>query len=188
MRRRRRFEWNSLLERLRLTQETAQAQSLSPLDTDRLLASRALSLARPAEQPAETENATNVVIFRVGADRFAFPLSDLIEIVAGPRVAAVPGAPPEVAGLIQLRGDILPAYRLPLLLLLKETGETKPEFLLVLRAPSGLFGICADAMEDIQPIPPGRRKQVPGGRGHAGWATDDLVPVLSAQTLLQRED
>ncbi|HLE98113.1 MAG TPA: chemotaxis protein CheW [Candidatus Thermoplasmatota archaeon] len=52
------------------------------------------------------------VVFSVGGQVFAAPVADVREIVAFERATRVPRAPPDVVGLLDLRGQVLTAVDL----------------------------------------------------------------------------
>jgi chemotaxis signal transduction protein len=158
------------------------------MDWQRTLDQRAAQLALPPESGTSSRAEETVMIFGVGPDRFAVPLADLVQVLPRTRIAIVPGAPPEVAGLIQLRGEIRPVYRLRRLLGLSDDTRTVAPTLLLLRHRDGEFGIEVDQVDDVRTIPEAARMPASASRGHAGWMTEDLVPVLAIDSLLQKED
>jgi len=56
--------------------------------------------------------AGDVVLVRIGERRFAVPAARVREVAAAGAVTPVPTAPAPVAGLLQLRGQILPVLDL----------------------------------------------------------------------------
>ncbi len=161
------------------------------LDRSALLAHRAKRLAAPAqgvEQPADSPGRhESVMIFRLGADRFALPLAGLLQVLPRTKLATVPGSPPEVAGLIQIRGEVRPVYHVRLLLELTPGPVDSHGAVLLLRHEGGEFGILVDAVEEVRAVPENMRRPGTPARGHAGWMTEDLVPVLSVGLLLGEE-
>lgn len=49
-----------------------------------------------------------VVIFRVGRQHYALPLASVLQVVRLPALTMVPGAPPALCGLLNLRGSFVP--------------------------------------------------------------------------------
>lgn len=81
------------------------------------LAERAEDDARPDRADVTgPEAARQFVTFFLDQDRFAFPMERVREIIRMPRVVGVPLAPPDVLGLTNLRGAILPVRDLRTLL------------------------------------------------------------------------
>src|SRR5262249_61503827 len=56
----------------------------------------------------ETLVGLRVCIFAVGAEPFAFDLRRVREVVVLDELTSVPAAPPQIVGVANLRGDVLP--------------------------------------------------------------------------------
>jgi chemotaxis signal transduction protein len=78
---------------------------------DRVLAERARLLARPLEEPPVAGN--EVVILEGGGERYAVALRCVERVHPVEAVTPLPGLRPPWAGLISLRGELLPALDLP---------------------------------------------------------------------------
>jgi purine-binding chemotaxis protein CheW len=67
------------------------------------------------------------VIVRVGEERYAFPIRQVREVVGAPSLTFVPRCPHHVAGVMNLRGQVLPVVDLRRRLGLRggEGGERK---------------------------------------------------------------
>jgi purine-binding chemotaxis protein CheW len=186
MRKSERFDWAGVLERLKTAQQMPPPTEMEAARTA-ILEQRAKLLAiPPGESSAETGEM--VMTFRAGQSRFALPLRDLVQVLRQPRVALVPGAPSEVAGLIQVRGEVRPVYDLHTLVGIARDSASKNAFVLLLRNADGEFGILVDEVDEIRTVPVTERKQATKKRGYAGWMTGDLIPVLSSASLLRGED
>jgi purine-binding chemotaxis protein CheW len=57
-----------------------------------------------------------VLLLHIRDDVFAVPMAAALEVVVAPKLAALPTAPANVAGLINLRGDIVPVFDTAMLL------------------------------------------------------------------------
>jgi chemotaxis-related protein WspB len=55
----------------------------------------------------------HVLHLRVGEERYALPSASVVEVVPAVQLRAVPGTPPEVAGLLAYRGRVVPVVDLP---------------------------------------------------------------------------
>ena len=186
MKRRRRLNWAEVRQRLRLAQQLTTAAGTDAAERTRILEHRAQLLAVPAGTSELSRSSELIMVFRTGADRFALPLSALLEVIPQPKCAPVPGAPAEVAGLIQVRGDVRPVYHLRLLLGFQ--AHERPAFstVLLLRTADAQFGIGADEVEDVRAVTENQRRPAPSGRGRAGWMTEDLAPVLEVDSLVRK--
>lgn len=54
----------------------------------------------------------HVLHLRVGGERYAIPTAHVVEVVPAVPLRGVPGTPPEVAGLLSYRGQIVPVVDL----------------------------------------------------------------------------
>lgn len=93
------------------THDVALENPMPPFG-DTLLSMEGVSVAVAEERsPAaavQTANKLELVVFKVGAEHFAFKLTHVREIVRVNELRTVPNAPEHVAGLCNLRGSILP--------------------------------------------------------------------------------
>ncbi|HKN89635.1 MAG TPA: chemotaxis protein CheW [Acidimicrobiia bacterium] len=79
---------------------------------ERVLAERARLLARPLEEP-DRRALDDVVVLEAGGERYAIALTSVERVHPVDAVTVVPGLRPPWAGLVSLRGEILPALDLP---------------------------------------------------------------------------
>lgn len=54
----------------------------------------------------------SVLVLEADGGRFGVPIGDVVEVVWAVAVSPLPGAPPAVLGLIDLRGQLVPVYDL----------------------------------------------------------------------------
>jgi purine-binding chemotaxis protein CheW len=175
-----RFDWQAARTRLERARLAIEALDYSPAQIDNLYRKRAQALAAPE---TVTENAgERIVIFRLGAARYALPLHSVVEVIVKPRIAPAPGAPPEVVGLIQVRGEIRPVWLL-------QPGESKhqPANVLLLRVNGAEAGCQVDEVEDIRLVKNDDRQPVPEKSPHALWMTSDLVVVLDPAAIFPEQ-
>jgi purine-binding chemotaxis protein CheW len=125
-----------------------------------LLRERARALAQPVEHEPELRDPLDVLIVD---ERHAIEVEYLVEVVPAEPLAPVPGAPPLVLGLLNLRGRVLPV--------LDALATEAQRFLVVVEAGGAAFGIAATAIEG-----PVRREREALERG--------LVSVMDMEALL----
>jgi purine-binding chemotaxis protein CheW len=53
-----------------------------------------------------------LVIFTLDTEKYATPISEVREVVKGAEVTPVPGSPPFIVGVVNLRGKIIPVLDL----------------------------------------------------------------------------
>jgi purine-binding chemotaxis protein CheW len=99
--------------------------------------------------------------FSVGGRWLGLPVERVREVIRHPAVTPVPLAPPVVAGLINLRGDVLLAIDLRVRLGLPAAKPERPPLDLIFHGRDGLVSLVADEVgpvvqmreEDFEPIP-----------------------------------
>jgi purine-binding chemotaxis protein CheW len=97
-----------------------------------------------------------VVAFRIGRQRYALPLDTVLQVVRLPDLISIAGAPPLMAGLLNLRGRFLPV--LDGRALMGEAREhTLESCILVLAAASGepALGLLVDEVDAVRRFPAG---------------------------------
>lgn len=169
-----------------------QAADIVPGDEthrESILRRRAEQLARPLPGAEFFHAGESILIFRLAGNRYAAPLPAVAEVLARAERAVVPGAAPEVAGLIQVRGDICPVFHLTVLLGIDAppaSDRTMP--ILLVRTKSRLVGLLVDEIEEVRTVSPDGRKAGPPERPHILWVTDDLAAILDIAALIDKEE
>ncbi|MEM0906494.1 MAG: chemotaxis protein CheW [Pseudomonadota bacterium] len=90
-----------------LEERTAQAVSDTNLDGGHGSPSRSVPVAAPSRSEAAI-NVRQFVTFNVSGETFAVALTDVQEIIRLPELITVPLSPPSLAGIVNLRGAVLP--------------------------------------------------------------------------------
>jgi purine-binding chemotaxis protein CheW len=86
--------------------------------------------------------------FRLAGDCYGVELARVQEVLRPQPITRVPGTAPALAGVIHLRGRIVPVVDLRVLLALATTDETS--FLIVVRSGDGPVGLLVDAIGDVE--------------------------------------
>lgn len=111
------------------------------------------------------------VRFRVGPESFALPVGQVLEVADIGELARVPGAPPSVLGVRNLRGQVLPVIDLATVL---GTARTEPAAKLVIAEEAGRrAGLAIDEVTDVSEL--------------TGAVQDDDSPFLTGSTLADGE-
>ncbi len=63
-----------------------------------------------AESDVAAEPAAEVLIFRVGSERFAIDVAAIDEVIELPPIRPMPAMPPAMLGVCELRGALMPVY------------------------------------------------------------------------------
>jgi twitching motility protein PilI len=127
----------------------------------RAMEQRALASAEAADEGLEAREWVGIG-FRLGAERFLAPREEVREIVACPaRLARVPGARPWVAGIANLRGQLLTVIDLNAFLGGGATRLGRDTRVLVVNDRELGAGLLVDEVYGFRRFPDGERREAP---------------------------
>jgi purine-binding chemotaxis protein CheW len=114
---------------------------------------------RPLTQPALPEESPlghreQLVTIRIGAEEFALPVGQAREIVPYRRVTRVPGAAYQFAGVMNLRGDVIPVVEPKRRMGVPEREPDEATCIIVLDAGDHDIGLMVDAVREVVAIDP----------------------------------
>jgi purine-binding chemotaxis protein CheW len=120
---------------------------------------------------------------RVGGEPYALPVTDVLEVAPLGEVTPLPGAPPAILGVRNLRGQILPVVDLASLLGLA-TGAP-PGRMVVTEGDGRRAGLAVEAIDEVEELAgadePAESPYLTG----AVLSANELVGVLSVSSVLQ---
>jgi purine-binding chemotaxis protein CheW len=149
-----------------------------------------------------------LVIFTLDTEKYATPISEVREVVKGAEVTPVPGSPPFIVGVVNLRGKIIPVLDLEKLFdLQRETAYPSAPLLLIVEHTDGtLFGVHVDHVAKIIKVAEGAIQPAPSmitaritadyvegvivgesAAANAGRAAEDVILLLSLQHIITKE-
>lgn len=111
----------------------------------------------------EDEPTVTLVIFSLAEDWFAFPGTQIREILAHADVFFVPGCPSSLEGVINVRGDIESVFRLHDLMQIKPPEEEGKSAILLARTDSMSSGLRVDQVMDVVEVPRSALQIPPAG-------------------------
>ncbi len=118
-------------------------------------------LRASGEPHAAAQERISYLGFLLEGELYGVRLDQLREVAPLGRLRRLPSAPPGVAGLVNLRGEILCALDARALLGLPPTREATPAFLVVLRGFEDPLALVVDAVADIYSIDPDEIEPTP---------------------------
>jgi purine-binding chemotaxis protein CheW len=131
--------------------------------------------ARLADSPPGTASSApgvaRVVVARLGAERLAFDLTSVSEVLDAPVVSRLPLAPPGLAGQLEHRGGYLPVLD-PAVVLGVPRRDGAGAALVLVSAPVALW---VDDAEDVWEVSESMRQPVPAGSDAVGILRGLLV-------------
>jgi purine-binding chemotaxis protein CheW len=110
--------------------------------------------------PAEQERVPYLGFF-LDSEVYGLPLEQLREVARLTRIRRVPGAPSGVAGLVNLRGEIICALDVRTILGLAARAAADSAIFVALRGFGDPLGLVVDSIADIYAIDPGQIEAPP---------------------------
>lgn len=118
---------------------------------------------------------------RVAGKHYALPVEQVLEVAELGEIAAVPGAPPEILGLRNLRGEVLPVLALAAVLGL---GEGDPSRVVVVESGELRAGLRVDEVPDVEELPPSSEQVDSDLLRGACMVDGELIGALDVDALL----
>lgn len=119
------------------------------------------SLARKADQAPEEHRLEPWLVVRMGAEKLALPVRQVVEVVRPGSITKVPHAPFPVCGVTNLRGTILAVVDLRLRLGLPALAVGPASRIAVVVSKGRRIGLLVDAAEHVSSLDALRFEPVP---------------------------
>lgn len=103
-----------------------------------------------------------VVAFHLAGQRYALPIERVQEIQHIVAFSEVPSGGAAVVGMVNLRGTVIPAVDLRVLVGLDTTEYTLETPMIICHAGGDLVALLVDAVEDVIELPQGCLQDAPG--------------------------
>lgn len=160
-------------------------------EVERVLAERARLLARPLPE-APSGRLDQLAVLLAGGERYAVDLASVDRVHPVAAVTPLPGLRPPWAGLVALRGELLPALDVPAYLgraSLPGPGGGPAAAYCAVVAHGGLrVALLSDQAVTLMPRPVGGLSgplaPVPAPAGAVVGVTGDLVTILDVASIL----
>lgn len=121
-------------------------------------------LARSAVKEATRE----VLVFVLGTEEYGVDILKVQEIRGYDKVNAIPGAPPYLKGVMNLRGAIVPVIDLRIKFALPEARYDGFTVVVILRVAGRTIGVVVDGVSDVVQLAPSEIRAAP----HLGALVD----------------
>jgi len=114
---------------------------------------------------------TLYVVFRVGHAEYVLPASDIIQMESYEGATPVPGAAAHVAGLVQVRGRVVPVIDARVRFGLPPIERTLDSRVVVAQLGSRTLGLIVDSAREVMKLTPDQLKPPPPllAKQAAGW-------------------
>lgn len=183
---RKKIDWTEIKNKLK------QRQFIQGLGADRqqveaIFRQRAERLAIRQALPGPASSGLAVLTFYLGQECYAIELAELAEVLPFANCAPLPGAPPELLGVVNLRGELRPVVDLGCLLGLSRGTEEGAGQVLFLRLLG--VGLRVGRVDQVRAIAP-EELILPGGESAAlptryvRGLLPGVLALLSAEMIL----
>jgi len=108
-----------------------------------------------------TENVIEYVTATIGGQLFGLPISRVQDVFAPDRLARVPLAAPEIAGMLNLRGRIVTAIDMRRRLGLTPVEDGKPRMAVGIESKGESYGLLIDAIGEVLKLEAASREDNP---------------------------
>jgi purine-binding chemotaxis protein CheW len=98
------------------------------------------------------QNLTEFITVTIGEHLFGLPISRVQDVFVPDRLTRVPLAPPEVAGILNLRGRIVTAIDMRSRLQLGARGEDQPTMAIGIEFKGESYGLLVDSVGEVMPL------------------------------------
>ncbi len=180
-------DWSEIRRRIgALRAPTATSGTLTAAEERCLLHTRAQALAEPLAAEAAAGAILEAVEFDLAGERYAFPLTAVREVSLLHALTPVPGTPPFLLGIVNLRGEIRPVLDLQRFFGQPAASLTQLNQLLVIEHDDLTVGILADAIRGVRHLPIAALQRAPADprAPYLRGATADGLLLLDAARLL----
>lgn len=184
------IDWAEVRQRLARA-EAATREALAP-SADRakaLLDGRARALARPLSDARDAGPKLELLAFALGRERYAIETKFVREVLRSSELTPVPGAPSFIAGIANLRGEMLAVIDLRRFLGIEAGGLPDLARVVVLGTDAVELGVLADSVDDLEQLPaaevlPAAEPLAGVGREYLKGFTRSALVVLDGAALL----
>lgn len=146
------INWPEVYSRLESTREAIENVTPHPDVKDRILRRRAKSLAAEVREDEVSGESIEVVEFMAAHERYGFETRHVREVCRLNEITTIPGTPPFVAGIINLRGEILPVIDIRRFYELPEKGLSDLNRVIILSSRTMEFGVLADSIVGVKSV------------------------------------
>ena len=101
------------------------------------------------------------VVFRVGSAEYVLPAADVLQMESFTGATPVPGSPPYVAGLVQVRGRVLPVIDARARFGLPPAERTLDTRVVVGQLGARTVGLIVDSAREVVKLDPAQLKPPP---------------------------
>jgi purine-binding chemotaxis protein CheW len=117
------------------------------------------------------------VVFNVGGADYILPAADVLQMETFSGTTPVPGAPPYVAGIVQVRGRVVPVVDLRVRLGLPAISTTLDSRIVLVESGGRTVALLADSAREVVKVAPEQIHEPPSMM--SGDGTDGFVKSVA---------
>ena len=141
------------------------------------------------------EEMFQIIGFIIGSEEYAVPILNVVEIVKPIEYTRVPGTPPYVLGVFNMRGNVYPLINLRLKFGMQPIKQDKDTRYLVMKQDDNIAGFVIDKLTSaitlpysaIDPAPATLANSKNGVINGIGKLEDHLITILNVDALLRKD-
>jgi purine-binding chemotaxis protein CheW len=185
------IDWKEVHRRLgKARQSLEEALQLPPERARLVMEERARALARVPQSPTAQGERLEFVVFSLANERYGISTAYVREVIRLTDLTPLPGAPDFVAGVTNLRGQVLAVMDLRKFFGVAVRGLSDTSRVVVLGGERPEFGVLADAVHHVLTLPIDQVLDPPESvagiaRGYLRGVTGDALVLLEGSALLQ---
>ncbi|QEL20587.1 chemotaxis protein CheW [Limnoglobus roseus] len=108
-----------------------------------------MSESTATDRPADAVGTSQYLTFCLGEEEYGLEILRVQEIKGYSRITPLPNTPPEVKGVMNLRGAVVPIIDLRTKLGLRETEYDRFTVIIVVTVGKRIIGLVVDAVSDV---------------------------------------
>jgi len=174
-----RFDWGAIRRRM---ERSVSAVEPSEADKARILRARAKALAKEPQRDHLVEQSVEVLEFMLTYERYALDTSFVREVHPLKDITVLPGTPAYVAGIVNVRGQIVSVVDLKAFFDLPTRGLTDLNKVILLDDGQMVFGLLVDAVIGVRRLALQANQSKPATL--TGVRTNYLLGVTAQHTII----
>jgi Chemotaxis signal transduction protein len=147
------IDWQAIHKKLAAAAATLElGMVLPPAETGKILKARARALARETERDDVNGESVEILEFSLAYENYGVESSFVREVYPLKSFTQLPGTPPFVLGIVNVRGQVYSVVDLKKFFDLPDKGLSDLNKVIIIHNPVLEFGILADAIAGIRSI------------------------------------
>lgn len=147
------IDWAAIHNRLDRLQRSIDGNwQPAPDHIQNILHERACNLATPLDEDSAPQQALELIEFSLARARYGIASAFVREVCHLTQLTPVPCTPDFVAGIINVRGEVISVIDIRRFFSLPEIGITDLNKVIILHREKMIFGVLADFIVEVRPI------------------------------------